>query len=156
MTTRDLNIITVKPLPPTNYPPLYQDQLSAEWNFYVNYSAKNELFVVVSDVVDSHFGYIYGQPVSLVALTGFDFSLPIRRNLADPSFSDQHAVAGQFLANGGPGGSNFPIDTTPGWSVPSVSGHPHDLHYDVSAPENYAFSHFTSVYGATRLVGGGV
>jgi hypothetical protein len=45
-----------QPLSPTNYPSAYQDELSAQWNFYVNPSAKNELFIVASDVADSNFG----------------------------------------------------------------------------------------------------
>jgi hypothetical protein len=144
-----LLVVKIKRKSP-EHPPQFQGVLRLA-------EGSKRLILSTSDVADSNFGYLYGEPFDLVALTGFDFSLPIRRNHADPSFSNQYGVPNEFLANGGPSGSNLPIDTTPGWSVASVSGTPHDLNYDIIASdENYAFTHFTYVYGATRILGGGV
>jgi hypothetical protein len=124
-----------------------------QWKFYVNSKAKNQLFIVATHVVDTNFGYVYGTPFYLIPVTGFEFTLPVRRNKTDPTFSNQFAVANEFLANGGQNGSNLPIDTTPGWSVASVSGNPRELTYGITTPdENYAFTHFTHVYGATRIL----
>jgi PEP-CTERM motif len=154
---RGLDYWNGNPLSPTNHPSAYEDELSAQWNFYINPQATNQLFIVASDVADTNFGYISGEPFSLVALTGFEFALPVRRNKAGPVFSNEYAVPNEFLANGGPGGSNLSIDTTPGWSITSVSGNPGRLNYSITTPDvNNAFTHFTSVYGATRILGGGV
>ena len=66
-----------QPLSPTNQPTIEQDQLSATWNFYVDPAATNTLYVVVSDVADTEFGYASGAAFSLPALTGFQFSLGV-------------------------------------------------------------------------------
>jgi hypothetical protein len=154
---RGIDYYNGNPISPTNYPSAYQDILSAQWDFYVSPSAKNNLFIVADQIVDTHFGYVYGEPFYLIPLTGFEFLLPVKRNHSDPIFSNQYAVSNEFLANGGQNGSNLPIDTTPGWSVTSISGDPRKLDYTITTPdENYSFTHFNSVYGATRILGGGV
>ena len=66
------------PLSPENQPTPEQDQLSATLSFYVDRAHKNDLYVVVSNVFDTDFGFINGTPFQFVALTGITFSLPIR------------------------------------------------------------------------------
>src|SRR5271156_1928392 len=64
-----------QPLSATNQPTYEQDQLSATLSFYVDPAQTNDLFVTVSNVLDTDYDYIYGVPFAYTALTGFDFSL---------------------------------------------------------------------------------
>jgi len=69
----DLGTWNCQPLSASNEPTVQQDQLSATWNFYVDPSASNTLYVVVSNVADTQFDYIFGIQFNLVALTEFQF-----------------------------------------------------------------------------------
>jgi PEP-CTERM motif len=144
-----------EPLSPSNQPTYQQDQLSATWNFYIPPSAPNILYIIVSDVQDTQYGYISGTPFNLTALTGFELSLPVSAT-SYATFSNQFAVAGEALL-GPTSGSSVPLITTPGWTLGSVDGSPNDANYQIDASNvNYGFTHFSSVYGATRIYGGGV
>ena len=143
------------PLSSTNQPSYEQNQLSGTWNFYVDPSASNTFYIQATNVLDTDYSYIYGTPFDLTALTGFQFSLPVITP-TDATFSDQYAVAGEALL-GPVAGSSTPLDTTPGWSLTSVSGAQGDRTYQINASSlDYAFTHFSSVYGETRIFGGGI
>ncbi len=105
------------PLSPTNQPTYEQDQLSATLSFYIDPGQTNDLFLVVSNVLDTDYGYLEGPAFAFVALTGIDFSLPVSSS-APATFSNQWAVPGEVLA----GSSPRPLSTTPGWSLLAVSG----------------------------------
>lgn len=144
-----------QPLSPTNHPTVDEDQLSANWKFYVDPNAKNELFLQVTNIADTTYGFIFGPPFSLVALTGFEFSMDVASPM-DATFSNQWAVAGEALL-GPVSGSSTSLDTTPGWGLSSVSGPLHQRTYAISTPDvDHAFTHFPSVFGTTRIFGGGV
>jgi hypothetical protein len=103
--------------------------LSATWNFYVDPSAANTLYIVVSDVADTQFGYIFGSPFNLVALTGFQFSLDVETS-SYASFSNQFAVPTEALL-GPVSGSSMPLETTPGWIMLTTSGAPDHAVYQI-------------------------
>ena len=65
------------PLSPENQPTPEEDELSATLSFYVDRDHKNDLYVVVSNVFDTDFGFITGTAFEYVALTGLTFSLPL-------------------------------------------------------------------------------
>lgn len=143
-----------QPLSPTNQPTAQQDQLSASWNFYVDPAAPNTLDVVVSNVADTNFGYISGSPFALTALTGFQFSLDVPSS-SYATFSNQLALPGEALL-GPVSGSSAPLDTTPGWNLLSASGPTGDAVYQIgTSTVSDGFTHFSSVYGDTRIYGGG-
>ena len=77
------------PLSPTNQPTYDQDQLSATLSFYVDRAHANDLYIVVSNVYDTQFGYITGAPFNYVALTGIVFSLKFRRAGRVPTPEDR-------------------------------------------------------------------
>ena len=146
------------PLSPENQPTPEQDQLSATLSFYVDRAHKNDLYVVVSNVFDTDFGFINGTPFQFVALTGITFSVPIRgahpaRNV---EFSNGVAVEGETLL--GPNSNqSTPLTTTPNWALQDVSGPKNDLSFSVSTPDvGDALTHFPSVFGTTRIGGGAV
>jgi len=144
-----------EPLSPSNQPTYQQDQLSATWNFYIAPSAPNILYIIASNVQDTQYDYISGTPFELVALTGFSFSIPVS-STSYATFSNQFAVAGEALL-GPQSGSSAPLITTPGWTLDSVDGPPNDATYQIDASSvSDAFTHFSSVYGTTRIYGGGV
>jgi hypothetical protein len=144
------------PLSPENQPTPEQDQLSATLSFYVDRAHKNDLYVVVSNVFDTDFGFITGTPFEFVALTGITFSLPIRgahptRNV---ELSNGIAVDGETLL-GPNSGQSSPLTTTPNWALNGVSGPRHDPSFSISTPDvGDALTHFSSVYGTTRIGGG--
>jgi hypothetical protein len=146
------------PLSPENQPTPEQDQLSATLSFYVDRAHKNDLYVVVSNVFDTDFGFIDGTPFEFVALTGVAFSLPIRgahpaRNV---EFSNGFAVEGETLL-GPNSGQSSPLTTTPNWALQGVSGPRNDPSFSVSTPDvGDALTHFPSVFGTTRIGGGAV
>jgi PEP-CTERM motif len=144
------------PLSPENQPTPEQDQLSATLSFYVDRAHKNDLYVVVSNVFDTDFGFINGTPFEFIALTGISFSLPIRgphptRNV---EFSNGNAVEGETLL--GPNSNqSTPLTTTPNWALQSVSGPKNDPSFSISTPDvGDALTHFPSVFGTTRIGGG--
>lgn len=144
------------PVSETNQPTFEQNQLSATWNFYVRPDERNVLYLQVTDVLDTTYGFISGAPFFSVALTGFDFSLGDTRPVMNPSrvsFSADFANPGQSLNGvlGGPTG-HLQLDSTPGWSFA-----PQAETFSLSADSaDYAFSHFTTVWGTSRIGGGGV
>jgi hypothetical protein len=143
-----------QPVSPTNHPSAYDDQLSATWDFYVDPTATNELFVVASAVRDTNFGSISGSPFDLVALTGFDFSIGIAGNSMPASYSDQSAIAGEAVI-GPASGSSIPLLTTPGWNAMSMPNGSSQTEYDLAASgPDFGLTHFSSVYGETRIFGG--
>lgn len=143
-----------QPLSPTNRPSAFEDALTARWDFYVDPVERNQLYLVVSDVRDTNFGFINGPPFNLVALTGFEFSLGVDGAIA--AFSTGHALPGQVLL-GPTSGASVPLNTTPGWSLAAVSGPAGNPTYAIAADSvNYGFTHFPSVFGGTRIRGGGV
>lgn len=152
---RDLGYWNGEPLSSTNHPTEEQDQLSATWNFYVNPKMPNELFLVVSDVLDTDFGYITGEPFDLVALTGVEFSFKTSPSIGLGAFSSQYVVGGEGLV--GPSSNYTALTNTPGWTESlSVSAEGTQT-YDLQASGvNYGFTHFSDVYGETRIYGGGV
>jgi uncharacterized membrane protein YgcG len=144
-----------QPLSSTNHPTFDEDQLSAIWDFYVDPAAPNTLYIVATNVYDTQFGFIFGAPFDLVALTGFEFSLPIQTS-SYAQFSNQFAIPGEALL-GPVAGTSLLLDTTPGWNLISVSGLPNEATYSIEASSvNDAFTHFSSVFGETRIYGGGV
>jgi hypothetical protein len=144
-----------QPLSDSNKPTAEQDQLSATWNFYVDPSATNTLYVVVNNVTDTQFAYIIYSPINLVPLTGFQFSLDVETS-SYASFSNQFAMPTEALL-GPVSGSSTPLETTPGWIMLTASGAPDHVMYQIETPTvSYAFTHFPSVSGATRIFGGGV
>ena len=151
----DLGLWNGQPHSPTNQPTVEQDQLSATWNFYVSPAAPSTLYIVASNVLDTDFGTIYGAPFNLTALTGFQFSFSVP-SASYASFSNQFAISGEALL--GPiSGSSSPLDTTPGWSLVASSGPTDDAVYQIETPSvSDAFTHFSSIYGDTRIYGGGV
>jgi hypothetical protein len=82
-----------------NQPSPEQDQLSATLSFYVDRAHKNDLYLVVSNVFDTNFGFITGSPFEYVALTGITFSLSIRgaHPTRNAEFSNGWAVDGETL-----------------------------------------------------------
>jgi hypothetical protein len=109
----------------------------------------------VTNVQDTQYGYICGTPFDLTALTGFEFSFPVSAT-SYATFSNQFAIAGEALL-GPTSGSSAPLIATNGWTLGSVDGSPNDAIYQIDASSvNYGFTHFSSVYGATRIYGGGV
>jgi hypothetical protein len=147
-----------QPLSPTNQPTFDEDQLSADWSFYVDPASTNTLYILASNVLDTQYGFIFGSPFDLVALTGFEFSLPISHFSGNSSvaFSNQFAVAGEELL--GPiSGQSATLTSTPGWSLTGVSGPINQPSFDISTSSvDDAFTHFSSVFGETRIFGGGV
>lgn len=145
-----------QPLSPQNQPSAEQDQLSATWNFYVNPTANNQLFVSVGNVLDTDYGTIFGAPFIYVALTGFTFTLAPRgsANLANPTYSGAYALPGETLL-GNPIGSFTPgtLTSTPGWNLNSTSPNQYSF---AASDVGYAFTHFSSVTGTSRIFGGGV
>jgi hypothetical protein len=141
------------PLSPTNQPTFEQDQLSATLSFYVDPAQTNDLYLVVSNVLDTDYGYISGAPFAYVALTGIDFSLAISSNPAPAVFTNQLAVPGEQFE--GPNYGASPLSTTPGWTLANVSGPTADLDYSIgTGTVDYALTHFQNVYGTTRIFGG--
>jgi hypothetical protein len=144
-----------EPLSATNQPTYEQDQLSATLDFYVDPAQTNNLFVTVSNVFDTDYGYISGTPFTYTALTGFDFSLSIPNDasFAAAIFSNEWALPGEQLVGPDYGASS--LSTTPGWTLIDVSGPGSQRDYSVGATDlNYALTHFDSVYGTTRIFGG--
>jgi hypothetical protein len=143
-----------QPLSASNQPTAQQDQLSATWNFYVDPVATNTLYIIVGNVADTNYGWILGPPFNSVALTGFQFSLKVPTS-SYASFSNQFAVQTEALL-GPTSGSSTPLETTPGWAM-TASGPTHHAVYQIATPTvSDAFTHFSSVWGDTRIFGGGV
>lgn len=144
------------PLSAINHPSSFEDALSATWTFYVDPATRNQMYIVASDVRDTNFGFINGTPFSLAALTGFSFSLELSVGVSAPAFSDSNAVPGEFLL-GPVSGSSAALTTTPGWSLSSITGLPDHPTLTFGTPDvSHAFTHFSSVFGTTRIFGGGV
>ena len=144
------------PLSPENQPTAEQDQLSATLSFYVDRAHKNDLYIVVSNVFDTDFGFIDGAPFQYIALTGLTFSLPIRGQhpAKNVEFSNGNAVAGEVLL-GPTSGQSSPLTTTPNWSSEGVSGSRDNPTFFISTQDvSDALTHFPSVFGTTRIGGG--
>jgi hypothetical protein len=144
------------PLSPENQPTPEQDELSATLSFYVDRDHKNDLYVVVSNVFDTDFGFITGTAFEYVALTGLTFSLPLSgaHPTKNVEFSNGVAVDGETLL-GPNSGQSSPLTTTPNWALNGVSGPRNDPSFSISTPDvDDALTHFSSVYGTTRIGGG--
>jgi hypothetical protein len=145
------------PLSPSNQPTYSEDQLSATLSFYVDPKQRNDLFITVSNVYDTQFGYISGPPFDYVALTGLDLSVRLRGHTSSLAavFSNQWALPGEELLNGGVGGANVPLSSTPGWTLVSATRNGKTWDYSMdSSSVNYGLTHFSDVWGETRIYGG--
>jgi hypothetical protein len=144
------------PISLENQPTPEQDQLSATLSFYVDRAHKNDLYVVASNVFDTDFGFISGPAFEFVALTGLTFSLPLEGGhpTKNVEFSNGIAVEGETLL-GPNSGQSSPLTTTPNWALNGVSGPRNDPSFSISTPGvDDALTHFSSVYGTTRIGGG--
>lgn len=152
-----------QPVSEDNRPTADQNQLTADWNLYVPSGNKNQLFIEVLNVQDTRWGTIFGSVFEKVTLTGFDFSLPVRGNpnLLSATFSSEWARPGQVLdgrASSSDPVQQVPLINTPGWALSSLESTTSSK-VDGSISVNnigYGLSHFTNIYGTTRIVGGGV
>ena len=134
------------PLSDSNHPTEYEDELTASVSFYVDPALRDRLYVTVTDVRDTNFGYISGLPFDLVAFTALEFSLP---GLGMGTLNGGVALPGEALL--GPGsGMSIALSGTPGWYL-SQSGNRVSLKASSVA---YGLTHFPSVYGETRIYGG--
>jgi hypothetical protein len=110
-----------QPLSPTNHPSFEEDQLSADWNLYVLPAMRNVLFVEATNIHDTTYGFIFGTPFSLVALTGFELAVPEVGGgyLVPSAYSNDWARPGEAL-DGRPLQSDpphqVPLLDTPNWS----------------------------------------
>jgi hypothetical protein len=64
-----------KPVSDINRPTDYERTLAATINFFDDPTAENRLFVQITNVVSTHFGYAFGTAFVNTALTGVDLSL---------------------------------------------------------------------------------
>jgi hypothetical protein len=146
-----------QPLTPENQPTLDENQLSADWNFYVDPAAPNQLFIEALNVQDTTHASLTGVPFDLVALTSFTFRLT-KVDLGEVlavGFTNSWARPGQVL-DGSPVGDpplQVPLTETINWNL--TTGAPNEFTIG-TANVNYAMSHFTDISAATRIVGGGV
>jgi hypothetical protein len=144
-----------QPLSSTNHPTVDQDQLSATWSYYVDPASRNVLDVVATEVLDTAYGFIFGSPFDLVALTGFTFTLQ-GAFTSFPTFSNARAIPGERLSGPDPS-TNVPLTATPGWGLTAIGGTPNSAVYAVDASSvNYGLTHFPQITGETRIGGGAV
>jgi hypothetical protein len=147
-----------QPLSETNQPTLEENQLSADWNYYVDPDVPNELFIEATNIRDTTWAIVFGLPFELVALTRVEFSFDTvdGSTLPTPEFSNAWARPGQAL-DGRPNFSDppvsIPLETTPGWDFDVL---PEGTSSIGTSDVGYALSHFTGVYGTTRIVGGAI
>jgi hypothetical protein len=145
-----------QPLSPSNQPSYEQDQLSATLSFYIDPKHENDLYLTVTNVYDTQYGSIYGSPFGYVALTGVDFSFNrAHGKLAEAILSTDNALPGEELANGGSNGTNVPLTSIPNWDLSAYTSNGRNSKYSIdTSSNNYALTHFSSVYDATRIYGG--
>jgi len=140
------------PVTDANHPSDYENQLAATFSFFVKPESDQVLFVQVSHVQDTAYGFILGAPFASVALTGFSFSFGAGHGSLQPTdaaFSNAYANPGEVLLGSG---VHEPLTETPGWSFL-----PADDEFNLRADSvTSAFTHFPNVFGTTRIYGGGL
>ena len=148
-----------KPISDTNKPNDYERQLAATLNFYSRRSDPNVLFLQVTDVVATHFGFAFGTAFTNITQTGVQFTLPTVRgiNLGTPSFSSAFANPGQIRAFAPPDRSSEPLTTTPGFQLLRPAQNKF-LVQTISGAEFGFINTGWSVFGGSvnRIEGGGV
>ena len=142
------------PISDTNRPSDYERTLSATINFYADPTAENRLFLQVTDVVSTRFGFVVGPASANSALTGIHLDIkPKGQSLGAAVLSTDYANPGQRLL--GPNQGVTAIDTTPGWQLEFDSRN----RYTLKTPGFRDFGGFGEsgwVQGSQRVAGGGV
>jgi hypothetical protein len=144
-----------QPVSQTNRPTDFQAQLATTLNFYELAQNPNDLFLQVTGVVTTNGSYWSGLAFNDVSLTGIQFSLPTpsKSSFGTPTFSGQYANLGQVQFTGN-GSMTVPLSDTPGYTLDALGNQTFFIH-TVNGAEN-AFGTWGYVYGATRIMGGGV
>jgi len=148
-----------QPVSPNNMPNDYELQLACTFNFYALAAQPNVLFVQVTGVVASNFGYASGSAFNNITLTGIQFTLPSQGSgiLETPSLSLNYANPGETLAYAPPDDSSEPLTTTPGFGLTALG--PNQFLIQTLNGADYGFINSGwVVYGGTvnRIEGGGV
>ena len=143
------------PVTVDNMPSDEDNRLHATLNFYVLPTTPNVLYIQVTDVHQGY-GYATGGVFENVTMTGIRFLLIRRKAFGlSPVFSNGFANPGQILEDGTSGTQvntiltttpNYVLDTSadPVWAVRTQTG------------AEYGFTNFTGIWGAIRILGGGV
>jgi hypothetical protein len=82
-----LNFWNGKPVSATNRPTDYERELSATINFFAKRKDHNILFLQVTDVTATHFGFALGTTFFNITQTGVRFTLPSKHDLGTPILS---------------------------------------------------------------------
>jgi len=152
-----LNFWNGKPVSATNKPTDYERQLAATINFFAKPKDHNILFLQVTDVTATHFGFAFGTAFFNITQTGVLFTLPSKHDLGTPILSLGFANAGEIRVYAPPDGSSEPLTTTPGFGL-SRPGQNQLLIQTVSGADYGFINNGWTVFGGpvNRIVGGGV
>jgi len=145
-----------KPVSPTNRPTDYERQLAATINFFAKPKDHNILFLQVTDVTATHFGFAFGTAFFNITQTGVRFTLPSKHDLGTPILSLGFANPGETRVYAPPDRSSEPLTTTPGFGL-WRPGQNQLLIQTVSGADYGFINEGWSVFGTVnRIEGGGV
>ncbi len=146
------------PVGPDNMPSDYELQLACTFNFYALVAQPNVLFIQVTGVVSSNFGWVSGDALTEVTLTGIQFTLPSQSGtVGTPSLSLNYANPGETWIYCPPDYSSEPLTTTPGFGLTALA--PNQFLIQTLNGADYGFlNEGWLVWGGTvnRITGGGV
>jgi hypothetical protein len=147
-----------QPIGPNNTPTDAQLELASTINFYTFPTDPNVLYVQVTGVVTTQFGYASGVAFDNITQTGIQFTLPSLGGgtLGTPALSLNFANSGQQLVFAPPDYSSEPLATTPGFGL--IASGPNQLLIQTLSGSSDGFINTGwGVYGTeSRIEGGGV
>jgi hypothetical protein len=145
-----------QPTSPTNYPSAYELELSSTITLFTSTPSKT-LYIDVSDLVSTNFGYATGATFVALTITGitlggeFPFGEPF-------TYSGDYAVSGEALQGTTSSlcsdSTTTPLTNTPGWTAMSGPGGV-TLH-TLGGATNGLSRPWGCIYGDYRIINGAV
>jgi hypothetical protein len=145
-----------QPTSPTNYPSAYELELSSTITLFTSTPSKT-LYIDVSDLVSTHFGYALGATFVDLTITGitlggaFPFGQPF-------TYSGDYAVSGEALQGTAHGlcsdSTTTLLTNTPGWTA--ISGPGGVTLQTIDGATDGLSAPWGCIYGDYRIISGAV